>query len=92
MNSIAPMSRPRVGCSAISSGASCASSRATTTFWRFPPESDPTGCRLAPDLDPEALDEAPRARRNGPVVDERTMSERGPAMETHREIVRRRGL
>ena len=45
MNSVAPMSRPRVGCSAISTGASCDSSRATTTFCRLPPESVPTATR-----------------------------------------------
>ena len=40
--SVAPTSSPRVGCSAISAGASCASSRATTIFCRLPPDSVPT--------------------------------------------------
>ncbi len=42
MNSMAPMSTPRVGCSAISSGASWLISRATTTFCRLPPDRVPT--------------------------------------------------
>ncbi len=45
MNSMAPTSTPRVGCSAISTGAWCASSRAITTFCRLPPESWPTASR-----------------------------------------------
>src|SRR6059058_5813824 len=38
-NSIAPTSRPRVGCAAISTRGSRATSRAITTFCWLPPES-----------------------------------------------------
>ena len=40
MNSIEPTSTPRVGCAATRTGSSSLSSRATTTFCLFPPESE----------------------------------------------------
>ncbi len=38
MNSMAPMSTPRVGCAITSTVGSRSSSRATISFWALPPE------------------------------------------------------
>ena len=45
INSIEPTSTPRVGCAATSTGSSWLSSRATTTFCLFPPESELAGLK-----------------------------------------------
>ncbi|MNC49211.1 hypothetical protein D3C75_983730 [compost metagenome] len=44
MNCAAPMSTPRVGCSAMSSCGLVEHSLATTTFCMLPPDSMPIGC------------------------------------------------
>ena len=59
-NSIAPTSRPRVGCAAISTLGSRSISRATTTFCWLPPESAPAVRLRAAAADVELLDQPPR--------------------------------
>ena len=86
-NSVAPTSTPRVGCSAISTGAWWDSSRATTIFCRLPPDNVPTCKRSLPirmanfwisyrarSANADGSIKGPRARR-------------AAAMESDREIV-----
>ena len=60
--SIAPTSRPRVGCAAIRTFGSREISRATTTFCWLPPESPPAACERPAAADVELADQAGGAR------------------------------
>ena len=84
---MAPTSTPRVGCSAISTGASCDSSRATTTFWRLPPDSVPTGSfSLWMRMPKRAISVAGAVEKRG-AVEATALGKRRMTVKTHREIV-----
>ena len=81
MNSIAPTSRPRVGCETTSSCSGRDSSRASTTFCWLPPDSVPAGVAADVGADVELLDPRLAVARDRVQV-----RGRGPAVELRRVV------
>ena len=89
-NSIAPTSRPRVGCAAISTFGSASISRASTTFCWLPPDSDAAGVSGVP---PRTSNSCSSRTARSPIVPELQQAAarvRRLAVRVQREVLRER--